>query len=100
MTEALSSLNYTVESVVSAVSGAGNRESAATRERMHTPIANITPEKRTLGGSVNDVHRPIDISVWRNENLGKNRQDSFLDNQNEPENELHREAVHHIRSKP
>ena len=97
LTEALSSLRNTVESVVSAVSGLENRDNIEVRDRVHTPIANITPERRTLGGSLNDVHRPIDISVWRNGNTGTIRQTSVPDNQDRLDIEPHGEAVHHTR---
>ena len=65
---------------------------------MHTPIASTTPERRTLGGSLNDVHRPIDISVWRNGNTGTIRQTSVPDNQDRLDIEPHGEAVHHMRN--
>ena len=45
LTEALSSLRNTVESVVSAVSGLENRDNIEARDRVHTPIASITPER-------------------------------------------------------
>ena len=67
MAEAINSLRNTIESVVSAVSGLENKESADTRDKVHTPIASITPDRRALGGKLNDVHRSIDISVWHYE---------------------------------
>ena len=96
LAEALSSKRNNVESVVSVVSGLENRERADTRVIVHTPTAKINPEGRALGVSLNDVHRPIYISVWENGNLENDRQTSFPNNQIRQENELHGETVHHI----
>ena len=95
LAEALSSLRNTDESVVSAGSRLENRENAATRYRVHPHIANITPDRRARGGSLYDVRRPIEISVWQNENLEMDRQISSSNNPNRGKEGSHGEAVTH-----
>ena len=65
-----------MESVVSAVSGLEHRGSAVNEKRVHIPVANNTPLKRDLGGSLNDEYWPIIISEWQGDVPGLHKQKS------------------------